>query len=289
MSHPSSIKTVAILGLGEMGTAFATRAFKKGHRVTTWNRTPGRSKDANIPESPNAISAAEDVDIAMIIVSDAVAVNSVCSDEFLAALNQKTVLCITSTVSPSTVRSIAKRRPGNYILDCCVMGSPAAIVDGKGRFLVGGAKAVVEQVAPLLADLGAGYMHCGELGLGGVMKITSNLQLMIGVTALAEAVAIARSHGVDDEIIKQVNENSLVTSESTRLRLASVMDPKHPGWFPPRLAVKDVSLALDLSEEMGLSTQVATATASALKALDGQDWEDFAAVLEVISPSCRYF
>lgn len=33
---------VSILGMGNMGRAFATRAIETGHQTTIWNRTPGR-------------------------------------------------------------------------------------------------------------------------------------------------------------------------------------------------------------------------------------------------------
>ena len=34
---------ITILGLGQMGRAFATRALERGHRVTVWNRSPGKA------------------------------------------------------------------------------------------------------------------------------------------------------------------------------------------------------------------------------------------------------
>ena len=33
---------IAILGMGNMGRAFAARAIETGHQTTVWNRTPGR-------------------------------------------------------------------------------------------------------------------------------------------------------------------------------------------------------------------------------------------------------
>ena len=35
--------TVAVLGLGAMGSRMAMRLFAAGHEVDVWNRTPGRS------------------------------------------------------------------------------------------------------------------------------------------------------------------------------------------------------------------------------------------------------
>ena len=41
-------------------------------------------------------------------------------------------------------------------------------------------------------------------------------------------------------------------SLSSNLRLESLLDARHPGWFSPALARKDLRLAIDLAEETGV-------------------------------------
>ena len=38
-------RSVTVLGLGNMGAAIADAVIAKGHRVTVWNRSPGKATD----------------------------------------------------------------------------------------------------------------------------------------------------------------------------------------------------------------------------------------------------
>ena len=73
------------------------------------------------------------------------------------------------------------------------MGSPALIAAGMGSFLIGGPLPTVSRLDSLWSDLGAGYTYCGQVGSAATMKIVSNLLLITGVAAVAEAIVTARS------------------------------------------------------------------------------------------------
>jgi 3-hydroxyisobutyrate dehydrogenase len=264
---------VAVLGLGAMGTALAGRAVDRGHEVVGWNRTP-RSFD--VPTAPTAVEAVSGADIVLVVVADGSAVDALCSEQLLGSLAPQAVLAIVSTVAPETVQGIAYAR----VVDAPVVGAPQAVASGTARFLVGGSDGDVATLAPLLADLGAGHVHCGPLGAGAVMKIGSNLQLVAGVAALAEAVATARGHGISDDVIRETYADSPLVSPASRLRLGAVLDPAHPGWFGPALASKDLGLAADLAAAADLRPAIGPAAQELLGRLG--DWPDFAAVIEAL-------
>ena len=180
---------LAILGLGGIGRALAARAVDRGHQVTGWNRTP---RTFDVPTVPTPGEAVAGVDLALIVVADDRAVSELCTTELLAALPPQALLLVVSTVAPSTVRDIDL--PGR-VLDTPVLGAPELIAAGSGQFLVGGDEAAAQRAGELLDDLGAGHTYCGPLGAGAVMKIVSNLQLVIGVAAMSEAIAIAAGTG----------------------------------------------------------------------------------------------
>jgi 3-hydroxyisobutyrate dehydrogenase len=265
---------VAVLGLGSMGRAFAIRAQERGHEVVGWNRTP---REVDLPTAGSPQEAVAGTDVVLVVVADGPAVEAVLTAELLGSLRPEALVAVACTVAPQTVRAIDL--PGR-VLDTPVLGSPSAIAAGQGRFYVGGPDEAVARVTPLLADLGAGVMHCGPLGTGAVLKIVSNLQLVVGVAALAEAIATARGHGVDDALLRTVFTDSGVVSETSRIRLDTLLDPTHPGWFTPALAGKDITLALDLAAEAGLGTALGPAAAELLTRVAGGDWADFSAVIE---------
>lgn len=277
---------ITILGMGNMGRAFAARALERGHRVTVWNRSPGRvatltEKGALTTESPGA--AVRDADVVLMVLADDAAVLDVCLEQgVLASLGPTQIFANISTVSPDTARRLAELGPDGHVLDAPVMGSPEMIAAGSGRFLIGGPRTTITAMDPLWSDLGAGYTHCGPVGSGATMKLVSNLLLITGVTALAEAIATARGNGIPDELLETFFMESLVVSPSSKVRLGSLLDETHPGWFSPALARKDVHLAVALAGEAGVHVRVGPATEDLLKAVidAGEQWPDFSAVIE---------
>ena len=280
---------VAVIGMGSMGRAFATRALDRGHQVVVWNRSPGRAATAvaeGAVEAPLE-SAVGDADVVLLVLADDEAVLDVCErdDGILASLGSSTVLLNVSTVSPDTVRRLAAVGPADRVLDAPVMGAPENVAAGQCRFLVGGPLPTIRSCDPIWTDLGIGYTHCGPVGMASIMKLISNLLLITGVASLAEAIATARSHGISDELLQDVFGQSPVISPTSAIRLKSVLDPNHPGWFSPTLARKDVRLAVGLAQQAGLPVRVGPATDALLTAVveSPGEWPDFSAVIEALA------
>jgi len=273
-----------------MGHAFAARALEKGHHVTVWNRSANRAADLisiGAIEAPSPGAAVVDSEVVLVVVADDNAVDSVCLGEsgVIGSLHRDAMLAVVSTVAPDTVRRIADFGPGDRVLDSPVMGSPASIAAGTGSFLIGGHLPTVTSLEPLWTDLGAGYTYCGEVGTGSTMKLVSNLLLITGVTALAEAISTARGQGIPDELLKGILSDSFVVSPASKVRLESLFDDSHPGWFPPALARKDVRLAVALAEQAGVGVRIGPATEALLSEVidTGHSWPDFSAVIVALS------
>ena len=271
-----------------MGQA-STRALERGHQVTVWNRSPGRAAAVvakGAVEAPLE-SAFGEADVVLLVLSDDEAVLDVCGRDggLLALLGSSTVLANVSTVAPDTVRQLAAAGPADRVLDVPVMGAPENVAAGHGRFFVGGPLATIRSCDPLWTDLGVGYTHCGPVGMASVMKLVSNLLLITGVASLAEAIATARSHGVSDQLLQEVFGESPVISLTSAIRLKSVIDPDHPGWFSPTLARKDLRLAVGLAHQAGLPVRVGPAADALLTTVveSGEAWPDFSAVIEALS------
>jgi 3-hydroxyisobutyrate dehydrogenase-like beta-hydroxyacid dehydrogenase len=279
---------LAVLGLGNMGRAFAAVALEKGHQVTVWNRSPDRAGDlvsSGATEADTPEGAAADSDVTLVVVADDDAVLDVCRGAgVLGALPPHAVLAIVSTVAPETVRHLAEIGPVSRVLDAPVMGSPAAVAAGHGSFLVGGPLPTVSRLDSLWSDIGSGYTYCGDVGSGATMKVVSNLLLITGVAALAEAIATARGQGIPDELLKGVFNDSFVVSPASKVRLDSLFDQAHPGWFTPALARKDVRLAVGLATETGAGVRIGPATEALLSTVieTNDSWPDFTAVIEAL-------
>ena len=281
---------VAVFGMGNMGRAFAARALERGHQVTVWNRTANRAADlisSGAVEKHSPKEAVADSDVVLMVLADDDAVLSVCLSEHgvLSSLPPGATLAIVSTVSPDTVRRVAEVASEGAVLDAPVMGSPSVIAAGMGSFLIGGPSPTVTSLDALWSDLGAGYKYCGPVGSGATMKLVSNLLLITGVAALAEAIATARHHGIPDDLLKSLFNESFVVSPASKMRLESLFDEAHPGWFTPELARKDVRLAVGLAEKTEVGVRIGPATAALLSTVieTGHPWPDFSAVIEALT------
>jgi 2-hydroxy-3-oxopropionate reductase len=281
---------ITILGMGNMGRAFAARAIETGHQTTVWNRTPGRVTPlvaSGVIEVNDSTEAVEGADAVLVVLADDTAVLDVClgDDGVLASLEPNAVLANVSTVSPAIARRLAEAGPEDRVLDAPVMGSPQMIAGGLGRFLIGGPAPTIAAIEPLWNDLGSGYTHCGPAGTGATMKIVANSLLITGVASLAEAIVTARQQGIPDEFLRTLLSDSPVVSVATNLRLDSLLDATHPGWFSPALARKDLRLAIDLAEETGVGVRIGPAAEALLTSVidAGGNWPDFAAVIEALS------
>jgi 3-hydroxyisobutyrate dehydrogenase-like beta-hydroxyacid dehydrogenase len=282
---------VAVFGMGNMGRAFAARALERGNHVTVWNRTPNRAADlisAGAVEAHSPEEAVADSDVVLMVLADDDAILGVCLGEHgvLNALPQGAILAILSTVSPDTVRRLAEVAPEGAVLDAPVMGSPSLVASGRGSLLIGGPSPSITRLDALWSDLGAGYTHCGPVGSGATMKLVSNLLLITGVAALAEAIATARHHGIPDDLLKSIFAESFAVSPTSKARLESLFDATHPGWFTPALARKDVRLAVSLAEQAEIGVRIGPATATLLSTVidAGRPWPDFSAIIEALNP-----
>jgi 3-hydroxyisobutyrate dehydrogenase-like beta-hydroxyacid dehydrogenase len=282
---------VSVIGMGNMGRAFAARALDRGHDVTVWNRTPGRTGElvaGGAVEARSLEHCVQGAEIVLLVVADDAAVLDLCEGEHgvLALLGASTVLANISTVSPDTVRHLEAIGPDDRVLDSPVMGAPENVANGHCRFLMGGPVQTVATYDSLWNDLGVGYTHCGPVGTAAIMKLVSNQLLITGVASLAEAIATARGQGIADELLNQLLADSPVVSLTSAIRLSSLMDEAHPGWFSPALARKDLRLALGLAEEAGVGVRIGPATDALLTAVvsaGGDRWPDFTAVIEALA------
>lgn len=267
---------VAVLGMGGLGRSLAERARRYGHDVLVWNRTPGKAGEFTAAAS--AAAAVDHANAVLVVVRDDAAVRQVCSTEVLDRLGPDAYLLIVTTVAPELVRDLARCRPGR-VLDIPVIGSPDMIRQGRAAMLVGGAESATPALVGLLDDLCPARTRCGPVGGATVMKIVSNCQLVLGVAALAEGVAAARTNGVGDDVLRAVFGESIMISEGARMGLSAMLDPDHEGVLGPvDNAVNDINRMLALAPDQ--RPVLTPAALDLLARVAEPDWPDFSAVVE---------
>ena len=281
---------VAVIGVGRMGAPMARRLLEAGHELTVCDPSapavaPLRDEGADPAEHPASAAAAAEVTITCLPTPDIVESAVLGERGALAGAPPGSILIDMSTSLPSLARRLAAagRQRGVPVLDAPVSGGPRGAQRGTLAIMVGGEAAAFERAEPLLDVLGALVRHMGPPGSGQATKLTNNVLAAAHMAVLAEAVALARSEGLDLASVYEIVSNGTGDSRVLRNRypVAGVLPdaPASNGWaplFPVDLIAKDVALALATAEEHGLELPVAEvaltryreAQAASLGALD---------------------
>ncbi|HUO47372.1 MAG TPA: NAD(P)-binding domain-containing protein [Acidimicrobiales bacterium] len=265
---------IAVLGMGQMGRALATRLAGGGHEVTVWNRTPGRAADvlaAGATEASSAASAVAGAEVVITMLADDAAVRAV-ADDIEPALGEQAVYVDCSTVSPALAAELAGRFTRFASLP--VMGSPDAVRAGTAAYALGAPDAVAADLEPVLDSLSSARWHFERAELAVVAKVTGNYLLLTGLVNLGEAVAVARAGGLGDDDIRRMFAEHPLVAPALRNRFEAVLTGTTEGWFALSLGAKDVGLALAMGATAGVRLDAGEATHAAYERAAAEEAAD---------------
>jgi len=277
------VSTIAVLGLGAMGSAMAARLLDAGHDLTVWNRTPGRdgglvSAGARRGETP--ADAVRDAEVVVTMLTDPPALDAVLfgPDGASYAIPDTATLIEMSTVGPTAIASAAERL-SVPVLDAPVLGSVPSVETGKLVILVGGDRAVFDRHIELLSILGT-PIYLGPSGSGAWLKLVNNAASTATLVALGELLALTDRAGLEIDSVLQGLEAGPLASLIERWR-PRLKGEDQASYFRLALARKDLALVFDEAEREGVDLSVAeTAAARCDEAIGaGLGEEDFGAIV----------
>jgi 3-hydroxyisobutyrate dehydrogenase-like beta-hydroxyacid dehydrogenase len=285
-STGNSKAKIGVIGLGLMGRPMAMNLLKAGHPVTVWNRTASRADElvgagATLGKSPREVAAAADVLITM--VSDPPALEEVLwgadGDKGAAAfhaLKPGSTYIDSSTVSPVLARKIAAacKERGIKFLDAPVTGGDWGAKKGELVFMVGGDAETLKAMEPIIGVMGKRWFHLGPNGAGQTIKLAMNLILALQVDALAEALALVTRAGLKGEGLVEVMQSSMARSGVLDVKAPNLLKGEYTPSFPLRLMHKDLSLALELGNQIGVALPAAAAARETYSYVKGASKED---------------
>jgi 3-hydroxyisobutyrate dehydrogenase-like beta-hydroxyacid dehydrogenase len=291
-SSNEQARTVGVVGLGAMGGRFAGRLLDAGYEVHGTDRTttpaqPLIARGLHWHSTPREVAAAADVVISMVTDDSALEAITSGPDGIVAGLSPSTVYIDMSSVSPHASVQTAERvrAAGAHMIDAPVSGSVPQAEQGTLAIMVGGDEATVQQVEPLLRHLGQTVSHVGRNGAGVLLKLAINISLAVQTLAFSEGLLIAERGGIDSALAAEVMAGSPIGSPMLKARIPLLVDLPDQAWFPIRLMHKDIRLALEEAQRMGVVVPSATASAGVLGAADqlGYSERDIAGLHEVLA------
>jgi 3-hydroxyisobutyrate dehydrogenase-like beta-hydroxyacid dehydrogenase len=271
--------SIAVVGLGAMGSRIARRLIDAGRDVIVWNRDP--SKAEGFPgRAATPMAAAERAEVVIIMVSDPAALAAVSEGIAAGAKDGSTVVQM-STVGVAAVQRLNSELPdGVALLDAPVLGSLAEVEKGRLYIFAGGSDEIVARLSPILSTLGT-VVPVGGIGAGSAAKLVANFSLLSVLAALGEAFALGRHLGLTDQALFDVLAATPLAAQAERRREA-IESGSYPPRFALALADKDAQLILDAAGDLDLRVARAVRSWYADAMRDGREAEDNSALLATI-------
>ena len=281
----------AFIGLGIMGREMARNLLAAGYEVTVWNRSPGPAQDlesagAVVASSP--AEAARSADVVLTCLLDGPVVEQVLLGDggVLEGARPGAIVVDSSTIDPATSVRVATAggERGVTVLDAPVSGGDAGARQGTLAIMIGGERAAVEQVRPILEVLGSTIEHVGAAGAGQRVKAANQL-LVAGIYSLVgEALLLVEEDGIDADAAVAVLAGGLAGSRILDTKAARMRQRSFEPGARVDLHRKDLGIVLELARDAGVAVPVTAVVAQLYEALAAQGGGDLdhSAVLLVL-------
>ena len=258
------MKTVGVIGLGNMGRGMALSLKRGGYAVLGFDAAPGvasKLEEEGIAARATIADITRDVDVLILSLPTSAIVEEVVLGDGGVAANAKPGLIVvdTTTADPNSTRKVAAalKEVKVGLVDGPVSGGPKGAATGTMTMVLGGSDEDVAAVEPVLAVMSAKRVHVGPVGAGHVTKIINNLLTGIHLLATSEAVRAAESVGVDPEkLIEALSGGSGKNSATLTNYPTWIFNNRFDSGFTMKLMRKDVRLAMDLLSSQGVSAPI---------------------------------
>ena len=237
----------------------ARNLIKAGHSLVVHSRSRGPVDEivkagAKAAASPKDVAAQCDVLITMLPNSPEVEQVALGPNGIIEGARRGLVFLDMSTISPIVSQKIGKalEAKGVAMLDAPVSGGEKGAIDGALSIMVGGDKAVFDEVLPIFQAMGKTITLLGPLGMGGFTKLANQIIVAVNLTALAEALTLGKKAGLDRDLLLTALAGGLAGSKCLEQKRGNyVANTYNPG-FKIDLHYKDLGLIMESARALGV-------------------------------------
>ena len=276
------MQRIGFIGIGLMGSHMARHLLEAGHPMTVWNRTEEKAREliasgANWAESPKMVGHSSDIIITMVTDSNASEQVACGPDGILEGAREGSILIDMGSIAPEMSRSIAARarEKGVWMLDAPVTGAPKVAKAGKLGIMVGGPREIFDKCLPIFEVMAAKIVYVGDQnGMGTTLKLINNLILGVAIEAVSEALVLSAKAGIDPQNVIDITSVGGARTGAMETRGPRMVRRDFEPGFSTDNMYKDLSSAIKLADECGVSLPATSASWDILRAAKSRGYGD---------------
>jgi 3-hydroxyisobutyrate dehydrogenase-like beta-hydroxyacid dehydrogenase len=258
MNEQAREKTVAFVGLGQMGGPMAGNLLKKGHAVVVYDIDPRKVErfvELGAQASTGPADAARQARVTISMVDTTAQAEEVIAgpDGFIQAVQPGDVIISMSTIDLTLLRRLEPKlkAKGVELLDSPVTGMEKGAKEGTLNAYVGGDAQALEQVRPVLQSMATRITHFGAIGQGLAMKLINNMLFQVNRVLIMEAMALGAKAGLDPQQMYETISGTSGNSNAFQHCAPRIIRREFDG-IRMDITYKDVELQTQLARSLGM-------------------------------------
>jgi 3-hydroxyisobutyrate dehydrogenase-like beta-hydroxyacid dehydrogenase len=150
--------------------------------------------------------------------------------------------------------------------DCPISGMPFRAEAGTLTMMFGGSDERFADTRPYLDVMGEFIVHCGEVGMGQLMKAVNNIIYNVNIAAICEVMPLAVKAGLGSDKLAEVLTTASSRSFASEYFVPRILVRKFDSDFSMQAAYKDIVNIQELAARLEASTPVVDAMVSTYRA-----------------------
>ncbi|MBC5783167.1 NAD(P)-dependent oxidoreductase [Ramlibacter sp. USB13] len=253
---------IGFIGLGVMGSGMAKCLLRAGGPLHVYARRdeaaqPVVAAGARRAATPAAL--ARECKLVFLCLADDAAVEDVLfgAQGLAAGLAMGSCVVDTSTIAATSARAFAQRlaEQGVRYLDAPISGGQQGAETGTLACMVGGPVETVEACRAVMSAFCKTITHVGDVGAGQTVKACNQVAVAGAMLGVADAIALAKSQGVDPKVMREVLLGGTARSFALEKHGQRIIDGDFQPGFRARLMRKDLRIALETARAGGAELQ----------------------------------
>lgn len=269
-------KATGFIGLGTIGSPMARRLVGRPGGVLVHDLRPEATTplaEAGAEVASSTAEVGKRCDVVCVMVLDDGQVRTVV-DELLTTMKPGSVIAVHSTISEQTAVDVAElaAKSDVALVDAPVTGGWVGAAEGRLAVMVGGEIEAFERCREPFGHFAELVLHVGPVGAGTRAKAARALLTFTQYVVAAEAQRLAEASGIDlQKLAAVVRQSDSITGGPAAVMVRDRTGPLAPD-DPMRpifehmvkLGSKDLALALELGEQLGIDLPFARLAAERL-------------------------